>query len=343
MSRMFSLNAARMCTKHLLAEHKTIHSLVSMIRAGKFSKIAKLARQGLVETRNIPERHEVLAEEIVKRKIRHKTPLMAFDPFDVGDVEHEESLHTLCSGCPDCAKGFAWHPGYIILPAQYEPSLPKPSKNGHAKEPENDFHFTGKKNWYAVAITPGYKEVNVKDEIYKLAMHRGLEDGIGRILIPSEKVTTLIRGKRVTKRQTKFTGYLICEVDWCRDIRYLFRDVEGTGFFLGRNENEHDIYCPKPTPLGAKEIEDLLLEEKASSTLPTKETPEARHEVVIPYAIGDNVLVKAGTFKDTVGKVKEIDKSDLSKDPIVTVTVLMLGTPTDLQLEYWKLTKEENV
>ncbi len=161
-----------------------------------------------------------------------------------------------------------------------------------------------------------------------------LGEHVGRILIPTEKVTELRNGKRVIKKRKKFPGYLMCEVEYNDKVLYLFRETSGVGDFVGGS-----LHKP-PTPMNEREVERMLLEEDEAAA--GKKTGESettgKKKIIIPYTVNDRVKIRDGTFKDMEGEVKEItDPSDPKENPKVKVVLSIWGRPVDVEVEYWQV------
>ncbi len=313
MTRMWMLDPSKMCKQHLVGEHSELHMLVGTINKGRFKVVAGHARKLQIDTTKIISRHDELVHEMKTRGMNHHSPLPYFDPLDIGDVDTEANLIDLCSRCPECAKGFNFD---IRLKRIIVPEPPP--------EPEKPLE----KKWYALKVYPD-KETAIRKKIYREAFLRDLEDLVGKILIPAEKVTEIKNGVRKTSKQKKFPGYLICEVAWCGDTFHLFRDIDGVGNFV----NSEGV----PVPLKDEEVKHLLLEERAANNKPTKETPDSRMKIQIPYSVGDGAIVKYGPYKDVEGVVKEI--IDHETMPKTVIVIEVLGTAVNIELEHWMVTK----
>lgn len=104
--RMWMVDPKFLCTKHLLGEHVETHMFVGTIRAKK--SLAGYIKNGLVNTDQIRERHDQLAEEMVRRGMNHKSPLAEYDePKPARSVDVNVSMEELWNRCPNCAKRIA--------------------------------------------------------------------------------------------------------------------------------------------------------------------------------------------------------------------------------------------
>lgn len=187
-----------------------------------------------------------------------------------------------------------------------------------------------KRRWYVVKVQSG-REESIRNALDRRIKIDNLEEFIGRILIPTEKVTELRNGKRVIKKRKKFPGYLMCEVEFNDRVLYLFRETSGVGDFVGGSLTK------LPTPMTDREVERMLLEED-DKTKKGADEPTAKKKIIIPYAVGDRVKVRDGTFKDMEGEVKEItDPPDVKENPKVKVVLTIWGRPVDVDVEYWQV------
>jgi hypothetical protein len=101
MMRMWMVEPALMCRKHLLGEHVEIHMLVGCINKGK--NIHGFLEKGLVEPQSVEKRHAELVREMVRRGYRHNSPLPAHQVKGMHSiVDWKRSLGELQRRCADC-------------------------------------------------------------------------------------------------------------------------------------------------------------------------------------------------------------------------------------------------
>jgi transcriptional antiterminator NusG len=179
------------------------------------------------------------------------------------------------------------------------------------------------KRWYVVKVQSG-REESIKDAIERKVKIEGLEDFYGQIVIPTETVTELRRGKRVKKEHKLYPGYLMAEVEYNDRILYLFRETSGVGDFVGGT-----VQRPPP-PMTEREVERMLGRKLQ------KEGEEAEGRVVQikpRFALGDRLKVTNGTFSGMEGDVKEI----LEDKSAVRIELSILGRMIPVELEYWQV------
>lgn len=79
--RMWMVNPALMCRRHLLGEHAEIHMLVSCILQGK--SIKGYIDRNLVSPWDISPRHSLLRDEMVKRGYHHNSDIPSESIFKI--------------------------------------------------------------------------------------------------------------------------------------------------------------------------------------------------------------------------------------------------------------------
>lgn len=93
-----------MCNKHLVAEHLEMHMFAGALRKGTSMK--GYIDKGLLEIVNIAPRHDALVEEMVRRGMKHKSPLGAFprrpEEYGMGRVDVRGSERELRTRCEEC-------------------------------------------------------------------------------------------------------------------------------------------------------------------------------------------------------------------------------------------------
>jgi len=161
--------------------------------------------------------------------------------------------------------------------------------------------------WYVVHTYSGY-ENTVKATIEKTIENRHLEDVIQAVSIPMETVTEMTdNGPKVFERKV-FPGYVLVKMIMTDEYWYIIKNVRGVTGFVGSGT--------KPTPLTEDEVLQLGME---------------KHEIIVKYAVGDNVRITDGPLTSFTGVV---DMLDIDKNK-VRVIVSMFGreTPAELELD----------
>ena len=110
-------------------------------------------------------------------------------------------------------------------PAEVEAETPAETPPAAEPEPATN------KRWYVIKVQSG-REESIKEAIERRVKIEGLEEFFGQIVIPTERVVEMRRGKRVYKDKKLYPGYLMAEVEFNDRILYLFRETSGVGDFV---------------------------------------------------------------------------------------------------------------
>lgn len=171
------------------------------------------------------------------------------------------------------------------------------------------------RNWYALHTYSGYEEAvarNLKQRIESM----GMEDKIFNVLVPIEKKIKIKSGKRKVVEEKIYPGYVLVEMIVTDDSWYVVRNTPRVTGFIGSGTI--------PTPLSAEEIAEL---QKRMGV----EEPKFKIDV----SLGDPVKITDGPFKDTDGKISEIDE----ERGRVKVLVSIFGRETPVELDFLQIKK----
>ena len=169
--------------------------------------------------------------------------------------------------------------------------------------------------WYIIHAYSGF-ENKVKDAILAEANRLQLTSQVEAVEVPTEKVTEIRRGKKVTSDRKFFPGYVLAKLAMNDQVYHLVKNTPKVTGFLGPNG--------KP---------QAITEAEAARILNTKEeaaaaAPKAR--IKVDYEIGDAVKVLDGPFATFNGTVEELD-FDRGR---VKVSVSIFGRATPVELEF---------
>ena len=174
--------------------------------------------------------------------------------------------------------------------------------------------------WYVLHTLSG-QELKVKDSIEKRIKTEEMEEFIQQVLIPTEKVAEVKKGKRTTTVRKFFPGYLLVNMlllDEKKQLMdkpwYFIRDTPGIIGFIGGD---------RPVPLKQDEVESILAQ------------IEERQEKVTPkvaFEKGETIKVTDGPFQNFTGVIDEIDPARGK----LKISVSIFGRSTPVELEYWQ-------
>lgn len=103
--RMWMVNPAIMCRKHLLGEHVEIHMFQGCLNKGK--NVDGYVKNGLVDLGFLKVRHSALVDEMTRRGYKHNSPLIIQAEDSRNSVNWGKSLNELINRCPDCHDRFS--------------------------------------------------------------------------------------------------------------------------------------------------------------------------------------------------------------------------------------------
>jgi transcriptional antiterminator NusG len=177
------------------------------------------------------------------------------------------------------------------------------------------------KKWYVLRVQSG-REDSVKESLVKRVQALKLDDLVGRVVVPVEKVSEIKGGKRRISERKIYPGYIMVEMETEETGRipekawFMVKETPGIGDFVGSRR--------KPVPMREEEVNRMLeaMEEK-------EEAPKIK----IGFRNGDSVRIKEGPFENFDGYVEEINPGK----GLVKVIVTIFGRATPIELEYWQI------
>ncbi|MEI7615333.1 MAG: pyrimidine dimer DNA glycosylase/endonuclease V [Actinomycetota bacterium] len=104
---MWGVDTKKLCNQHLLGEHLEMHMFTGCIKKG--IKLNGYYDNKLVCTDLIKKRHDDLADEMILRNMKHKSPLAEMDFFKdckFGEIDIEANISELKRRCPKCKERF---------------------------------------------------------------------------------------------------------------------------------------------------------------------------------------------------------------------------------------------
>ena len=171
--------------------------------------------------------------------------------------------------------------------------------------------------WYIVHAYSNF-EKKVAEAIREQARTQGLEERFSEILVPTEDVVEIRRGKKVNAERKFFPGYVLVKMEMTDEAYHLIKNTPKVTGFLGSGN--------KPIPVTEKEVQRIIgaVEEGVERPKPT-----------IRFDIGETVRVIDGPFASFNGSVEQVDE-DRAR---LRVTVSIFGRATPVELEYAQVEK----
>ena len=178
-----------------------------------------------------------------------------------------------------------------------------------------------KKRWYVVRSISG-KEKKVKEYLDVEITRLKLNEFIGQVLIPTEKVFQLRNCKKMSKEKAYLPVYVLVEAALVGEVPHVIKSIPNVIGFLG-NEKGGD-----PSPMRLSEVNRILGK--------VDELSETEEEMKIPFVTGESVKVIDGPFNNFSGTIDEINE-DKKK---LKVMVKIFGRKNLIELSYMQVEKE---
>lgn len=151
-----------------------------------------------------------------------------------------------------------------------------------------------------------------------------MEDLIEEVLIPTEKVSEVKRGKKTTTVRKFFPGYVLIRMKLYDDAKNL---VDKTWYFVQETAGIIGfVGGERPVPLRQDEVDTILnqIEEKKQTVSPK-----------VAFTAGETVKITDGPFLNFTGAVDEVDP----ERGRLKVSVSIFGRSAPVEVEYWQVEK----
>jgi transcriptional antiterminator NusG len=156
------------------------------------------------------------------------------------------------------------------------------------------------------------------ESIREQAKQRGLEELFEQVLVPTEKVTEVRRGRKVDTERKFFPGYVLVKMNLTDEAFHLIKNTPKVTGFLGADN--------RPQPISEAEAMRIMHQVQEGVERPKPS---------VSFEIGENVRVADGPFASFSGVVEEIDEARSR----VKVAVSIFGRATPVELEFAQVEK----
>ena len=174
------------------------------------------------------------------------------------------------------------------------------------------------KRWYSVSVLSNF-EKKIAEQIRQAVIENGLEDQIEEVLVPTEEVIEVRRGKKVTTERRFMPGYVLVRMEMSDRGYHLISSINRVTGFLGPQG--------RPMPMRDAEVQSIL-----GRVQEGEESPRT----LIHFEVGEKVKVNDGPFEDFDGMIEEIDEDNQRRK----VAGSIFGRETPVELEFTQVSKQ---
>jgi transcriptional antiterminator NusG len=186
-------------------------------------------------------------------------------------------------------------------------AAPAPQPQGEVEEVT-----TMPMRWYVVHTYSGH-ENKVRENIQKMINASTVRDHFGQIVVPTEEVAEMKKGKKTITTKKFFPSYIMIEMNMSDVAFHLVTDLPGVTGFVGTSSG--------PQPLTKAEVDRILgrMDKEKQTIIPE-----------IPFTLGEHIRIKDGPFSDFSGVIDEIN-AERGK---LRVLVSIFGRETPVELDF---------
>jgi transcriptional antiterminator NusG len=171
--------------------------------------------------------------------------------------------------------------------------------------------------WYIIHSYSGF-ERKVKESLESRIQAFGLEDRIGKVLIPTEPVTEIRNGKKYTVERMFYPGYVLVQMNMDDNVWHVVKSTPRVTGFVGTGQ--------QPTPLSTDEVNQIVYRVNTG-----KDKPKIR----VKFEKNETVRITDGPFNTFTGIVDDVNEDRETLKVMVTI----FGRATPVELEFGQVEK----
>lgn len=171
--------------------------------------------------------------------------------------------------------------------------------------------------WYVVHVYSGF-ENKVQKSLEERIATSGCADKFGQIVVPTEQVVELVKGKKKQTSRKFYPGYILVQMELDNETWHVVvNTAKVTGFLGGKT---------KPAPISDEEAGKILERIEAG-----KLKPQPKYS----FEVGDEVRVTEGPFATFSGVVENVNHEKGK----LRVLVSIFGRSTPVELDFMQVAK----
>jgi transcriptional antiterminator NusG len=171
--------------------------------------------------------------------------------------------------------------------------------------------------WYIIHSYSGF-ERKVKESLESRVQAFGLQERIGKVLIPTEAVTEVRNGKKYTVERMFYPGYVLVEMNMDDHVWHVVKSTPRVTGFVGTGQ--------QPTPLSEEEVQHIVFRVGEA-----KDKPKLK----VKFEKNETVKITEGPFATFTGIVDDVNEDRETLKVMVTI----FGRSTPVELEFNQVEK----
>jgi transcription termination/antitermination protein NusG len=203
----------------------------------------------------------------------------------------------------------------MMAAEEQNPVMPEGEQPAEQLAPPVNENF----KWYIIHAYSGF-ERKVRESLESRIAAFGLQNRIGRIMIPTEPVTELRNGKKYTIERVFLPGYVLVEMELDNDLWHVIKNTPRVTGFLGTGDN--------PVALSEQEVSSILFRSDSAASKPT---------LKVKFEKNEQVRINEGPFANFTGAVDDVNEDKQT----LKVMVSIFGRSTPVEIEFSKVDKVE--
>jgi len=171
--------------------------------------------------------------------------------------------------------------------------------------------------WYIIHTYSGF-EKKVRESLESRIQAFGLQEKIGKVLIPTEPVTEIRGGKKYTVERMFYPGYVLVQMDMDDHVWHVVKSTPRVTGFVGTGQ--------QPTPLSQDEVNQIVYR---------VDTGKDKPKIKVKFEKSETVRIIDGPFANFNGTVDEVNEDRETLKVMVTI----FGRATPVELEFGQVEK----
>ena len=173
--------------------------------------------------------------------------------------------------------------------------------------------------WYIINVYSGF-EAKICESLMEQAARKGIADQFVELVVPSEQVTELRKGKKVETERKFYPGYILAKMSLTDEAWSLVKNTPRVTNFLGGGAKAKPIAIP---------------ESEAMRVINQVQEGVEKPRPAITFHVGEEIRVKDGAFASFNGLVEEVDEDKAR----LKISVSIFGRATPVELDYEQVEK----